>query len=227
MTCRSSRTTAWKPLLTTTTHDREVSVMLRYACPDCSTTNRLHKMDCDFEHTDIYDIEKAYIDILSYVLDQNSRGNPVRKRDVIRGTDEKWGELRHRVYGTLLFKCYLREDDDGRVELVAPDERQELRVPTNGAIQTVWETGTVPGCHDNGVFALVAWHAGNGFTWAETQDRLLEWFDRTGTWERGGFAEPSPEVVIEEKHHVYEKEYGWSQKAQAARNVIRNSSLPR
>jgi hypothetical protein len=181
-------------------------------------------MHCDFENTDWHDIEKAYVDIISYILGENSHGNEIRKEDVVRGSDEAWGSLHHRIYGTLKFKCYIREDDDGYVKLVSPETRRELRVPTQEPIQTVWDEGTVPGCHDNGVFALVAWHAINGFSWEETQDRVLDWFDRTETWERGGFSEASPDEVIASKKHVHESEYGWKQKALATKHVIENSN---
>lgn len=205
--------------------------MLYYACPDCGTRNRLHSLDCEFESAGRLDIERAYIDILSYVLGENaeriadsvdSEPELVMKSELQEGIEGEWDALHRAVYGILEFKYYIREHDDGTVELIRPEERKELRVPSQGAIQVVWEYGTVPGCHDNGIFALIAWHAAQGFSWEETRQRLVEWFHRTETWERGGFAENSPQAVLEEKHHVYESEYGWKSKAQATKHVLEN-----
>jgi hypothetical protein len=49
---------------------------------------------------------------------------------------------------------------------------------------------------------------------------VVEWLRESGAWDRGGFEEPSPGALLDEKRHVYEAGYGWRQAAQAAKGVI-------
>lgn len=194
--------------------------MYEYSCPDCGTTNQLHPQWCAFETADWYDIEKAYIDILSVVMMRASTGAPVDFSALQTDIDGDWTAIHDEVYDNLLFQCRIHETDDGRLVPVDPERRKELLEPSSQPIQRIWETGSIPGCHDNSVFALISWHESHGFSWAETKDRLLTWFEQTGTWSRGGFEESSPEQLIESKKHVYDSGYGWFDKAQAAKQVI-------
>ena len=105
--------------------------------------------------------------------------------------------------------------------MLTPAERAErISEPVSEPMRTIYEKGSYPGCHDNALFAMLAWHKMVGFSWEETQDKVTEWLVRSGSWERGGFGESVPKDVIYNKKHVYEGGYGWMEKAQAAKRVI-------
>lgn len=113
--------------------------------------------------------------------------------------------------------------DDANVYYHLPTHAEwktAVSYPSFEPLKTIYEEGSYPGCHDNAVFALVAYFQMVGLTWDETVDMVEEWFDETGTWERGGFEEDTPRELIEDKKHVYDNEYGWSEKGEAAKNVI-------
>jgi len=90
-------------------------------------------------------------------------------------------------------------------------------------MRTIYHEGSVPGAHDNAVFAMIAYYEMVGFTWGETRDLVVDWLKETGTWDRGGFEEASPEELVDKKRHVYETGYGWKEKARAAKSVIEHS----
>ena len=96
----------------------------------------------------------------------------------------------------------------------------KVSTPTHDPIKTIYEKGSVPGCHDNSVFALIAWYEMVGLSWDETREHVVEWLHETGTWARGGFEESSPEELVDSKRHVYEQGYGWKEKATAAKSII-------
>jgi len=70
------------------------------------------------------------------------------------------------------------------------------------------------------VFALIAWYEMVGLSWEETRERVVRWLRESGTWDRGGFEEATPEELVDAKRHVYEQGYGWKEKARAAKAVI-------
>jgi len=78
----------------------------------------------------------------------------------------------------------------------------------------------VPGCHDHAVFAMVAWYEMVDLSWQETKENVVTWLRESGTWDRGGFEESSPEALVESKRHVYDAGYGWKQAGQEAKAVI-------
>jgi hypothetical protein len=187
--------------------------MFEYPCPGCRTRNNLHESGCRFDGTPWHEIEAAYADVLAPLA------AAPRSEQALRDLTD-WGALRAACLNTL--------EDDYRVErtdrglaLVPPERRkEELSVPPNDPLRTVYDEGSVPGCHDNAVFALVAWYESVGFSWEETRERVVEWLRESGAWDRGGFEEPSPGALLDEKRHVYESGYGWRQAAQAAKGVI-------
>ena len=87
-------------------------------------------------------------------------------------------------------------------------------------MRTLYRRGSVPGCHDNAVFAMIAWYEMVGLSWAETRENVVEWLHDSGAWARGGFEESTPGELVDAKRHVYESGYGWKEKAEAAKRVI-------
>jgi len=185
-----------------------------YPCPACRTTSNLHDPGCRFGDTERSDVESAYLDLLATVM-----AAPTARGALER--DLAWSPLHASCLSLLEREYRVEETSGGDFRAVPPDERRErLSVPDPEPLRVIYEEGSVPGCHDNAVFALIAWYESAGFSWEETKELLIDWLHESNTWARGGFEEPSPEALAESKRHVYEEGYGWQQRAQAARNVI-------
>lgn len=185
-----------------------------YPCPACRTTSNLHGADCRFGDADRPSIERAYVDVLATLTD-GPRAKGALERDL------DWSPLHDACLGLLRREHRVREEESGDLVAVPEDERREhLAVPDPESLRTIYEYGSVPGCHDNAVFALIAWYESAGFSWEETTELVIDWLHESNTWARGGFEEPSPEALLEGKRHVYEEGYGWQQRAEAAQSVI-------
>ena len=186
-----------------------------YPCPDCRTTNNLHDADCRFEGTPWSTVEKAYTDVVAVLV-----GGVHDEDDLPAAVDGEWDAL----HGAALDR--LRRDgrvdaSNGRLRLLTAEEyREEISQPTHEPMRTIYRKGSLPGCHDNAVFAMIAWYEMVGLSWAETKEHVVEWLRESGAWDRGGFEEASPERLVESKRHVYEAGYGWKEKAESARRVI-------
>jgi hypothetical protein len=192
-------------------------VQFRYPCPGCRTTNDLHDPDCRFAGRPHNEVERAYLDLLS-VLSAGPRAE-----ETLRSTVEDrhgWSALHAAALDGLRSDHRVREDEDG-LELPPPAERREsLREPDGDPLATLYRKGSVPGAHDNAVFAMIAYYEMVGFSWSETREMVVDWLKESGTWARGGFEEASPEELVDRKRHVYERGYGWKEKATAAKNVV-------
>lgn len=187
-----------------------------YPCPDCRTTNSLHDAGCRFEGTSWSRVEKAYVDIVG-ALSVEPRAEEAL-REAVHGD---WGELHVAALEQLQHEQRVRERDDGRLELLTAAEYKELvSEPTREPMRTLYRKGSYPGCHDNTVFAMIAWYEMVGLSWAETKENVVEWLRESGAWDRGGFEESTPAQLVEKKRHVYEQGYGWKEKAQAAKAII-------
>lgn len=187
-----------------------------YPCPGCRTTNDLHQPECRFSGTEWHEIEKAYTDLLAVLSVESRPEGAVRE-----AVDGRWSGLHAAALEQLQREHRVRENDDDVLELLTPEERKErVSTPTRDPIRTIYEEGSVPGCHDNSVFALIAWYEMVGLSWDETRENVIEWFRESGAWARGGFEESSPEELVDKKRHVYEQGYGWKEKAKAAKRVI-------
>lgn len=186
-----------------------------FPCPGCGTTGGVHDVDCGFSTSARSDIEVAYIEIVA-TLGASSR--PIGELKAAVGD---WTGLHAAALGRLRRDGRVREGDTNSLE-IAPAHIQAERLvePTVEPIRTIYRHGSVPGCHDNAVFAMIAWYEMVGLSWGETRERLLEWLEATGTWERGGFEESTPGELVDGKRHVYEQGYGWREKAEAAKRVI-------
>ncbi|WP_227353349.1 DUF7474 family protein [Haladaptatus salinisoli] len=186
-----------------------------YPCPDCRTTTNLHGPDCQFDGEPWTDIEKAYTDIVA-ALSTDSR----TEEELRESAHGRWDALRAAALDRLRHEKRVVESD-GALRLLTADEfRETVSEPTFEPMQTLYEKGSVPGCHDNAVFAMIAWYEMVGLSWPETRENVVEWLHDSGTWARGGFEESTPEELVENKRHVYDAGYGWKEKAEAAKAVI-------
>lgn len=194
-------------------------VQFPYPCPGCRTTNNLHDPECRFSGRPHHEIEKAYVDLVAVLS-----GGPIHRDDLPAAVHGDWGALHAAALSALQRNDRVDEADDGRLELPPPAERRErLRVPDGDPLRTVYQKGSVPGSHDNAVFAMIAYYEMVGFSWTETRGLVVDWLKESGTWDRGGFEEASPEELVDKKRHVYEMGYGWKEKAKAAKAVIDRS----
>ena len=186
-----------------------------YPCPGCRTTTSLHDADCDFEGTEWEGVEKAYTDLLAVLT------RDVVPEEALRSTVHgEWSGLHRAALDLLTREGRVRETAAGLELLSAEAYREAVSEPTSEPMRTIYRRGSYPGCHDNALFAVVAWYEMVGLSWEETREHAVEWLRESGAWDRGGFEEASPEALVDSKRHVYEAGYGWKEKAQAAKRVI-------
>lgn len=194
-----------------------------YPCPGCRTTNSLHEPDCRFEGTPWPTIEKAYTDCIAVLTtadsgDEERRPTEAELRDAIHG---EWTALHTAALETLKNVSRVEQANDGTLRLLTAEEYKELvSEPSTEPMATIYEQGSVPGCHDHAVFAMIAWYEMVDLSWPETKQNVITWLRESGTWARGGFEESTPERLVESKRHVYESGYGWKQAANEAKSVI-------
>lgn len=186
----------------------------RFPCPGCGTSGSVHDPTCGFENTSRSQIERAYIDIVAIL------GDGPRSETELRSTVAGWTGL-HTAALTRLRRDGRITSENGELAVATGEEQANRMIePTVEPIRTIYRHGSVPGCHDNAVFAMIAWYEMVGLTWEETRERVLEWLEESDTWVRGGFEEATPEQLVDAKRHVYEEGYGWREKAEAAKRVI-------
>jgi hypothetical protein len=187
-----------------------------YPCPGCYATNNLHDGDCRFGGRPWTDVEKAYVDVVAPLSVE-----PHTEAELREACHDGWDPLNAAALEQLRREKRLRETDEGALELRTPAEyKDEVAEPSSEPLRTIYERGSVPGSHDNAIFALIAYYEMVGLSWPETKAKVIEWLHESGTWARGGFEEASPEELLEAKRHVYEQGYGWKEKAEAAKRVI-------
>ncbi|WP_299235527.1 DUF7474 family protein [Natronomonas sp.] len=189
---------------------------LRYRCPGCRTTSNLHDPGCEFEGTDRRHIEKAYTDLLGPLSIRDYDDEDALREAV----PERWSGLHAAVFRRLKSDQRVVEED-GSLRLLAPEAyRDRVSRPTFEPLQTIYESGSVPGAHDHSVFAMIAFYEMVGLSWEEARENTIEWLEESGTWARGGFEESSPGELVDSKKHVFEEGYGWKQAATEAKAVI-------
>ena len=187
-----------------------------YPCPGCRTTNSLHDPDCRFEGTPWPTVEKAYIDTLAVLTAEE-----LTEAELRTAIDSEWRDLHTAALATLKSLNRIEQADDGTLRLLtAAEYAEQVSEPSIEPMATIYEHGSVPGCHDNAVFAMIAWYEMVDLSWPETKDNVVTWLRESGAWDRGGFEESSPEKLVESKRHVYESGYGWKQAGQEAKAVI-------
>lgn len=190
-----------------------------YPCPDCRSTSNLHDPACRFTGQHRHTIEKAYTDIIACLTVEP------RSEEALRETTHDWSARHAAALESLRQEHRIRETEEGLLELLTPEDRKErISEPQHEPMRTIYQEGSVPGAHDNAVFALIAWYEMVGFSWEETREQVIDWLQESGTWARGGFEEATPAELVEKKRHVHEEGYGWKEKAQAAKRVIEHTA---
>ncbi len=189
---------------------------LRYRCPGCRTTSNIHDLGCEFEGTARTDVERAYTDLLAPL---SARAYP-DEGALREAVPARWSGLHAGVLSRLRADQRVVEEED-ELRLLPPEEyRERVTQPTFEPLKTIYEKGSVPGAHDHSVFAVLAFYEMVGLSWEEARENTVEWLHESGTWDRGGFEESSPEELVDSKKHVYDQGYGWKQAAKEAKAVI-------
>ncbi|MFB6157512.1 MAG: hypothetical protein ABEJ34_06705 [Haloferacaceae archaeon] len=213
-----------------------------YPCPDCRTANSLHDAECRFEGVEWARIEDAYFDVVASLAtgvrpeddllarweaelgDGRDDGVDPDATAAVAPPDRDDGvdpvALRRAALARLKREGRVSEENGSLRLLPAEEFREEVAEPTHEPMRTLYRHGSVPGCHDNAVFAMIAWYEMVGLSWPETRERVVEWLVESGAWDRGGFEEATPAELVDKKRHVYESGYGWKEKAGAAKRVI-------
>ena len=197
--------------------------MYRYPCPGCRSTTVLHGRDCPYEDRARVTIERAHVEILAVLS-----GGPTTRETLQELVDAPWDDLHESTLQMLMRDARIEAEHDARGEqlsVIPPDEIADRIEPTEDPLRTIYEYGSVPGAHDNSVFAMVSYYGSKGLTWEDTRRQVMNWLEESGTWARGGFEEPSLAALVDGKRHVYEEGYGWMEKATAAKRVIDNSNI--
>ncbi|ERG95864.1 hypothetical protein [Haloquadratum walsbyi] len=186
-----------------------------YPCPDCRSTSSLHASECQFEGTPWSAVEKAYTDIIIQLT-----AGPIDRELLPTVIDGEWSAL-HNAAIERLTRDERVTERNGIVRLRTAEEfREEVSEPTREPMRTIYQQGSVPGCHDNAVFAMIAWYEMVGLSWRETRENVITWLEQSGAWARGGFDETTPAELVDDKRHVFDAGYGWKEKAQAAKRII-------
>ena len=185
-----------------------------YPCPGCRTRSNLHDADCSFDGVQWTAIEGAYVDLLARL------SRRPWNEDALRADVEDWGGLHAAALSRLRGDQRVDEQGEELELLTAAEYKERVTAPTMEPLKTIYEKGSVPGAHDNAVFALIAFYEMVGLSWEETKEQMLVWLDESGTWTRGGFEEETPEELVDSKKHVYDQGYGWKQAGKEAKAVI-------
>ncbi|ERH07152.1 MAG: hypothetical protein J07HN4v3_02789 [Halonotius sp. J07HN4] len=149
-----------------------------YPCPGCRTTNSLHEPDCRFEGTPWPTIEKAYIDCLAVLTAEELTEETLRN-----AVDSEWSDLHTAALATLKSLNRIDQADDGTLRLLtAAEYAEQVSEPSIEPMATIYEHGSVPGCHDNAVFAMIAWYEMVDLSWPETKDNVVTWLRESGAW---------------------------------------------
>lgn len=200
-----------------------------FPCPDCWSELSVHEPDCEWPNVPSHRIEKAYVDIISTLIQAEVDRNLYdveaemdTSYDWLTDAAPEWSPLHTACLAALKRRYVVIEDATGNLRHVPPDDRQGEREPTFGAIKRVYQYGACDGCLDYGTCAMVSWCEMNDYTWDETVEFVVEWLHETGTWERGSFEEPTPEALVADKRHVYRDGIGWKNFAETTVATMRD-----
>jgi hypothetical protein len=206
-----------------------------YKCPSCGTENRLHDVGCEYEHEELRQFEKCYIDILSILSSHAAmmeiHDAPVHiAEDMLRKRVERlhennpWLREHQDCLDRLITERHIVREDRG-LRLTDPNERNEEIIPTFDPIQTIYEHGPVDGCKDYAVYTMVSWCTLKELSWEQTVNFCTEWLRETNAWSRESWGESSISELLDDKRHVWRKDMGWGDYADVAKKEIDKSSV--
>ncbi len=206
-----------------------------------------HTDECDLDGFEMWEIERAYIDIVSRLTVREEPWSYGELRDAVDAIEDKADDgpdfastsssssaLEHPGWTPLHDECLHHlyrvdrayEGDDG-IQITEPSQQQQGVIPSNDPIRTVYEYGPIDGCKDYAVYTMVSWCELVDLDWDQTVAFIDFWLNETGRWEGQSWGERSPQHLAETKKHIHEKGMGWGEYAEMAKTEMEASSKER
>ena len=215
-------------------------------CPDCESGYSFHKIDCDLDGFEMWEIERAYTDIIARLTGREEPWGYDELRDDIEQLAEDSKQqvvfestggkdtMDHPGWTPLHTEClhYLKnvgraaELEDGIV-ISEPGEHLPGVVPSNDPMRTVYEYGPIDGCKDYAVYSMVSWCELIDLDWEQTVAFVVHWLQESGRWEDESWSERCPKELVKDKKHVYEKGLGWGDYPSMAKTEMEMSGEER
>ena len=218
-----------------------------YTCPDCESGLKFHHTGCQWDDFEMWEIERAYIDIISRLTAREEPWPYDELRDEVAefadtsddgpnfaSTSSEKSSVDHPGWTPLHDDClhYLYqvgrayEGDDG-IQITEPSETQEGVIPSNDPLRTVFEYGPIDGCKDYAVYTMVSWCELIELDWEQTVAFIDFWLNETGRWDGQSWGERSPKQLAESKKHIHDKGMGWGEYPEMAKTEMEASSAER
>ena len=217
--------------------------MWSYPCPSCESGYAFHTEDCELDGFEMWEIERAYVDIIARLT---SREQPW-EYDELRGDIRELGEqddepifesidndpnnIDHPGWTPLHDEClhHLKNvgravETDAGIEVSDPEEQQEGVVPQNDPMRTVYEYGPIDGCKDYAVYSMVSWCELIDLDWSQTKAFVVHWLNESGRWDSEDWGERSPVELVKSKQHIHDKGLGWGDYPEMAKAEMESSS---
>lgn len=217
-----------------------------YPCPECESGVAFHDVDCDLSGFEMWEIERAYVDIIARLTGREDPWLYDELRDDIEemaevddtpnfaSTDSHTSVMDHPGWTPVHTECLHHLKNLGRVaetqdglDISEPGEHQEGVIPSNDPMRTVYEYGPIDGCKDYAVYSMVSWCELIDLDWEQTKAFVVHWLDETGRWESESFGERSPQQLVESKKHIHDKGLGWGEYPEMAKTEMEASSKER
>ena len=213
-----------------------------YRCPDCESGYAFHEVGCELDGFEMWEIQRAYVDILSRLTSREEPWPYDDLRDAINEVGEEadqpkfasveskgvedhpgWTPLHTECLHLLKNVGRAAELDDGIV-ISEPGEHQQGVIPKNDPMRTVYEYGPIDGCKDYAVYSMVSWCELVELDWEQTKAFVVHWLNESGRWESESWGERSPVELVKSKKHIHEKGLGWGDYPSMAKAEMETSS---
>jgi len=208
----------------------------------------VHAVECEFEFRGREEIERAYVDILGLVVDQQEPWQYDELREAVESLAEReepafattgadaddvfqfehpgWTPIHDAVLSHLKSEGRVAEDADG-LDISEPEFEEQSVVPLFEPMQSVFEYGPIDGCKDYAVYSMVSWSEMVDLSWGQTQALVVYWLRESGRWESESWGERSPAALVRDKQHVYDESLGWGEYPEMAKVEMDSSGAER
>ena len=221
--------------------------MFDYTCPDCESQYAFHKEGCGLSEFEMWEIERAYVDIIARLTGREEPWQYEELRDDIEDIEDEtddgpnfastssestsidhpgWTPVHRECLHHLYHVGRAVELEDG-IDISEPGDNQEGVIPSNDPLRTVYEYGPIDGCKDYAVYSMVSWCELIDLDWGQTQAFVVHWLNETGRWDDESWGERSPKQLVESKQHIHENGLGWGEYPEMAKTEMESSSKSR
>lgn len=216
-------------------------------CPECESEYAFHHVDCELDGFEMWEIERAYVDIIARLTGREEPWQYEELRDDIeavpeeaddgpnfQSTESDAGPVDHPGWTPVHRACLHYLYDVGRavelaegIDISEPGEQQEGVIPSNDPLRTVYEYGPIDGCKDYAVYSMVSWCELIDLSWDQTKAFVVHWLNESGRWDDEDWGERSPQQLVEDKQHIHENGMGWGEYPEMARVEMESSTKSR